>query len=397
MLSSEWRSSTDGDLSTINRELAIQLAKHHDVRVSVFLPVCSEDDKRNAASHNVHLIEADRVPGLEPVLWMSSVPRNHAMDCVIGHGVHLGRQIPLIKQNQNCKWIQVVHTAPEELGMYKNISEGEQLQQTEVALCEMADQVVAVGPKLADAYKRYLRSGRKQQDVFDLTPSIFSEFLNVNQATEEGRTFCVLVIASGDSCEDFNVKGYDIAAKAIAELKDKSYQLRFVCAPKGKGDEIAEKFLQHGISRNQLIVRRFNDSREVLAKLFCEVDLAIMPSRTEGFGLTALEALSAGLPILVSGNSGLGEALKEVPLGSQCVVDSEDPKDWAKEIKTVRHKRREVRLAESKLLCEKYLGKYSWEKPCRDLVERIWNLTFGKLSYLLVRIFFRSNYYQEKK
>ena len=397
MLSSEWRSSTDGDLSTINRELAVQLAKHHDVKVSVFLPQCSEEDSRNAASHNVQLIAAKKMIGVNPIDWLINVPEGHVMDCVFGHGVTLGRQVQFIKRRHHCKWIQVVHTAPEELGMYKDISEGEQLQQTEVALCEMADQVVAVGPKLADAYKRYLRSGRKQQDVFDLTPSIFSEFLNVNQATEEGRTFCVLVIGSGDSCEDFNVKGYDIAAKAIAELKDKSYQLRFVCAPKGKGDEIAQKLLQHGISRNQLIVRNFNDSREVLAKLFCEVDLAIMPSRTEGFGLTALEALSAGLPILVSGNSGLGEALKEVPFGSQCIVDSEDPKDWAKEIKTVRHKSREVRLAESKLLCEKYLGKYSWEKPCRDLIERIWNLTFGKLSYLLIRIFFRGNYYQQQK
>ena len=38
--------------------------------------------------------------------------------------------------------------------------------------------------------------------------------------------------------------------------------------------------------------------------LVYEVYLAIMPSRTEGFGLIALEALSASLPILVSGNSG---------------------------------------------------------------------------------------------
>ena len=369
----------------------MQLAKHHDVKVSVFLPQCSEDDKRNAASHNVQLIEADRVPGLEPVLWLSSAPRNHAMDCVIGHGVHLGRQIPLIKRNQNyshCQWIQVVHTAPEELGMYKNISEGEQLQQTEVALCEMADQVLAVGPKLADVYKRYLRPGQKEQNVFDLTPSIFSEFLDVEQATEERRTFCVLVIGSGDSCEDFNVKGYDIAAKAIAELKDKSYQLRFVCAPKGKGDEIAEKLLQHGISRNQLIVRSFNDSREVLARLFCEVDLAIMPSRTEGFGLTALEALSAGLPVLVSGNSGLGEALKEVPNGSHCVVDSEDPKEWAREIRAIRQKKRKLRLKESKLLRENYLETYNWEKPCSLLVEKMQNLAFGKIYIiLLIEIF----------
>ena len=388
MLSSEWRSSTDGDLSTINRELAVQLAKHHDVKVSVFLPQCSEEDTRNAACHNVQLIEAEKMIGVNPIDWLINVPEGHVMDCVIGHGVTLGRQVQFIKRRHHCKWIQVVHTAPEELGIYKNIPEGEQLHQTEVALCEMADQVLAVGPKLADVYKRYLRPGKKEQNVFDLTPSIFSEFLNVEQATEERRTFCVLVIGSGDSSEDFNVKGYDIAAEAIAKLKNKSYQLRFVCAPKGKGDEIAEKLLQHGISRNKLIVRSFNDSREVLAKLFCEVDLAIMPSRTEGFGLTALEALSAGLPVLVSGNSGFGEALKEVPNGSQCVVDSEDPKEWAREIKAIRKKKRKLRLKESKLLRENYLETYNWEKPCSLLVEKMQNLAFGKIVYNFININF---------
>ena len=378
LLSSEWRSSTDGDVSTINRELAIQLAKHPDVQVSVFLPQCSEEDKNSANNHKVQLIEAEEMTGVDPVYWLINVPEHHSMDCIIGHGVHLGRQVQFIKKHHHCKWIQVVHTAPEELGMYKSFSEGEQMQQIEIALCEKADQVVAVGPKLADAYKRYLRSGKKQQDVLDLTPSTFSEFLEVKQAAEERNKFCVLVIGSGDY-EDFNLKGYDLAAQAIAELKDKSYQLRFICAPTGKGGEIAEKLLQHGIARSQLIVRSFNESREVLARLFCEVDMAIMPSRTEGFGLTALEALSAGLPILVSGNSGLGEALKKVPHGSNCVVDSEDPKDWAKAIRAVREKNRDVRLAESKDLREKYLEKYSWQEPCGVLVEKMLNLTFGKI------------------
>ena len=394
LLSSEWKSSTNGDLSTINRELAIQLAKHHNVDVSVLLPNCSEVDRSSAESHKVKLIKADRVPGYDPVLCLSFPPRDHTMDCVIGHGVHLGRLIPLIKKNPNyshCKWIQVVHSAPEEDGMYKNISEGEKMQKTEIQLCKMADQVITIGPKLAEAYKRYLRPVKQEEKVFDLTPSIFSEFLAVKQAPEERRTFCILVIGSGDNCGDFNVKGYDIAAKAISELKDESYKLKFVCAAGGKADIVAEKLLRDGISHNQLIVRSFDDDREVLANLFCEMDLAIMPFRTEGFGITALEALSAGLPVLVSGNSGLGEALKKVTLGSQSVVDSEDPKDWAKEIKRVHQKERVVRLSESNLLREKYLEKYSWEEPCKSLVIKMKNLVFGKFTYLNVSAFKWSN------
>ncbi|XP_022806894.1 uncharacterized protein LOC111343956 [Stylophora pistillata] len=250
LLSNEWKSSTDGELSTINRELAIQLAKHPNVDVSVLLPSCSREDRSSAKSHNVKLIEAQGVSGVEPVLWLSSPPRNHTMDCVISHGVHLGRLITPIKRNLNychCKWIQVVHSAPEEDGMYKNISEGQKEQETEIQLCKMADQVVTIGPKLAEAYKRYLRPSKQGENVFDLTPSIFSEFLEKEQATEERQTFYVLVIGSGDSCEDFTVKGYDIAAKAMAELKDESYKLRFVCAPGGKVDKIAENLLHHGV------------------------------------------------------------------------------------------------------------------------------------------------------
>ena len=384
LLSREWRSSTDGDLSTINRELAIQLAKHSNVEVSVFLPECNEEDRNDAVRHRVQLVEAEKVIGWNPVDWLINVPDGHVMDCVVGHGVSLGKQVQFIKKDHQCKWIQVVHTASEELGMYKNISQGEQRHKMEVELCDMADQIVAIGPKLTDAYKGYLRHSKKEQNVINLTPSIFSEFLKVVQATEERKTFSVLVIGSGDSCEDFILKGFDVAAQAVAELKDKSYKLKFVGAPRGKEGEIADKLLQHGIDRNQLIVRSFSDSREVLANLFCESDLAIMPSKTEGFGVSALEALSAGLPVLISGNSGLGEALKEVPQGPQFVVDSEDPKEWAKKIKEVQQTKRELRLSQARLLRENYQEKYSWEKPIRHLVERMYSLAFGKLACALV-------------
>ena len=345
--------------------------------VSVLLPNCSKEDRSCAESHNVKLIEANRIPGVEPVLCLSSPPRNHTMDCVIGHGVHVNQSIALIKRNpsySHCKWIQVVHSAPEEDGMYQNIPRDEIMQKTNIQLCKMADQVITIGPKLGEAYKRYLCPFKQEENVFDLTPSIFSEFLGIGQATEERRSFCILIIGSGDSYEDFNVKGYDIANKVIAELKDESYKLKFVCAAEGKGDIVAQKLFHHVISRNQLIVHSFKDY------LFCEVDLAIMPSSMGGFGINALDALSAGVPVLVSGNSGLGEALKKVPFGSQSVVDSEDPKDWVQEIKRIHQKKREVRLSESRLLRENYLDRYSWEEPCKSLVIKMRNLAFGKFT-----------------
>ena len=258
--------------------------------------------------------------------------------------------------------------------MYKKcegrISKGEKKHQVEVELCKLADQVVAVGSKLAEAFSGYLRPCGKDQHILNITPPIFSEFADVKQASQETSSFSVLVFGRGDS-EDFQLKGYYFAAQAIAELKDMTYKLVFVGATGGEEEKVADLLLKQGIDRSQLRVRRFNESREQLAQLFCEVDLAIMPSRTEGFGLAALEALSAGLPVLVSGSSGFGETLKKVPFASSCVIESEDPKEWANAIKAVRHKDREMRLGESKVVRSAYAEKYSWEEQCDKLIERM--------------------------
>ncbi|XP_067023496.1 uncharacterized protein [Acropora muricata] len=379
LLSSEWR-STKGGLSTINRELAIQLAKHSNVEVSMYLPQCSEEDKRAAAAHNVCIIKAEEKPGYDPIDWLATIPRDHQMDFVIGHGIHLGRQVPLIKEvHRQCKWVQVVHTDPEELGMFKictdSIAKGEKKHKAEVGLCKLADLVVAIGPKLDEAFSCYLRPSGKDQDVLTLTPGIFSEFADVTQAAEERRIFRVLVFGRGDS-DDFYLKGCDIAAHAVAKLcKHQShlFKLVFVGAPKGEEEKVKQLLLKEGIAPSQLIVRSYKE-REQLAVQFCEADLAIMPSRSEGFGLAALEALSAGLPVLVSGNSGFGDALKDCLFGSTCVLYSEDARDWAKAIRAIHHKERKLRLLEAVDIRERYAERYHWEVECGRLVERMVNI-----------------------
>ena len=393
LLGSGWSSSIAG-LSTINRQLAILLAKHSEVDVTLLVPqfACSEEEKRMASSHNVSIQEAKKLAGFRnPLEWLSFPPRDLVIDFVLGHGAKLGKQAQVIRKSHSCKWIQVVHTAPEELAMHKNypkaISKGEEKNLTEVELCKLADAVLAVGPKLTDAFSTQLRSCKSQEDILQLTPGTFREFYDVKQAKKESNKFKVLTFGRGDP-EDFSLKGYDISARAISELKDRSYSLIFVGAPDGKQDEVAANLLKSGIDKSQLIVRKFVQSKERLKELFCEVDLCIMPSRTEGFGLTALEALSAGLPILVSGNSGFGEALCTVPSGKSFVVESEDPGEWAKAIASVRQKERSDRLEDIRQVRSLYEEKYSWEKQCDLLVEKMWDIFHGEnVSNILQKVF----------
>ena len=357
----------------MNRELAIQLAKCPDVEITFFLPKCSQKDKEEANQYNVKIVEAKPRPGIGRLDLLYFPPEGLKIDIIVGHGVVLGKQAQIIKERNNCKWVQVVHTDPEELGMFKSytnpIQTGEEKHKNEVELCEKADLVVGVGPKLCEAFRSYLRGFEKHDDVFHLTPGIFQELVPQDPRESQSRQQrSVLVFGRGDT-EDFELKGFDIAGKAIAALEDT--RLLFVGAPDEKHEEIAERLTECGVPRRRLRVRGFVHDRENLRRLFQEVSLLLMPSRTEGFGLTGLEGLSAGIPVLVSRNSGFGEALCSVPFGSFFVINSDEPADWTSAIKKMWAKDWPSRLAEAEILRYSYGKKYDWAKQTNDLIEKM--------------------------
>ncbi|XP_015748510.1 PREDICTED: uncharacterized protein LOC107328284 [Acropora digitifera] len=253
LLSYEWKSTKAGGLSTIIRELAIQLAKNDNVEATMYLPLCSEEDKRAAAEFRICLLKAKKKPGYDPIDWLLSIPKDHHMDVVIGHGISLGGRAVILKESHpDCKWIQVVQTDPEEFGMLKDYPDPTvnivRKHQVEVVLCQLADRVLAVGCGMNEVFARSFRVCAKEQDVINLTPGIFSEFTNINQAAKERETFRVLVFGCG-AREDFPVKGYDIAACAVAMLKDeeRSFKLVFVGALHGEEEKVKERFLEEGI------------------------------------------------------------------------------------------------------------------------------------------------------
>ena len=99
----------------------------------------------------------------------------------------------------------------------------------------MAHLVVTVGPKLYDAFSKYL-GNEYVSNILKLTPGLFEEFKDLNHALRKGSNFKVLLCGRSDP-EDFKLKGFfDIAAKAFAciELREPSYLLIFVGALKGK-------------------------------------------------------------------------------------------------------------------------------------------------------------------
>ena len=98
LLGGEWGSSAGG-LSTINRELAIHLSQQSAVKVSLLVPegACNNEEKNEAHTYGITIVEAKRLAAFDRLDWLSFPPHEHLMDIVVGHGVKLGRQIQVIR------------------------------------------------------------------------------------------------------------------------------------------------------------------------------------------------------------------------------------------------------------------------------------------------------------
>ena len=371
--------------SILTKELSKQLAKFPHVKVSVLVPEgsCSELDKMNAESHNVTIVEAIKLPGFQnPNDWLYFPPKGLTTDIVIGVGERLCKMAQMFKELHHCKSIFVGCDSFEEsfsrdaeLRDAQAKMEDECLGKSDVQpMMQMADLPVAVGPKRAEKLSVSLSCQGKE--VFKLTPGKLGEFADVTQTPCDRKKFRILVAGHGHP-RYFHKEGLDTVAKAVAGLKDRSYEIILVGAAKGEHKGFVEKFNKCGVPKHQLIIRSPPKDEEEMKRWLCEADLAIVSSGEQEFGMFGLIALSSGLPILVHGASGLGEALTDVAGGSSSIVESEDVTVWSEAIKKVRNEVREARIGGANSLRNHYNEKYSWEKQCEVLVEEMQKMASG--------------------
>ena len=374
----EWSQSTKGGRSTFMRQMAIVLSRLENVEICILIPYASPEDREDAQKYNIKVFEAKKYTGYEPVDCLQFPPEGFSSDYIICYGIEPGRHGQVFRDNHGCKWVHVVLRNAEETAWYQKtsvaISKGQEQHETEVELCKNADMVITVGSLLKESFNSALHQCKKDH-IFNLIPGIFDESFFEQQQHRNSKTFEILVFGRGNT-EDFDHKGLHVAAEVVAQLNkyEPSYILKVVGAPEGEQEKLAESLEGLGISRSHLIVRSFNKERTKLAQVFSKVDLVLMPSGTGAFGLTALEALSAGVPILITHNSGLAEALEEVPLGHGCIVDQEA--DWAEQIKRVQ-KHLKTRLEGARMLRDNYKERYSWSDQCAAFVKKLRALHSG--------------------
>ena len=80
--------------------------------------------------------------------------------------------------------------------------------------------------------------------------------------------------------------------------------------PAAEAAALRDELIELADHRLDVLVRDYTADQELLEADLARASLLVMPSRHEGFGLVALEAIGAAIPVLVSDTSGIAEHLR---------------------------------------------------------------------------------------
>lgn len=103
-----------------------------------------------------------------------------------------------------------------------------------------------------------------------------------------------------------NEKGVHVLMDAIPIVLSKYRDVRFIIAGSGpERDTLEKKAIDNGVADRVHFTGYIDD--EELYKMYKCVDIAVFPSLYEPFGIVALEAMVANLPVVVSEAGGFNE------------------------------------------------------------------------------------------
>ena len=120
-----------------------------------------------------------------------------------------------------------------------------------------------------------------------------------------GRNELVIVFAS----MNFEIKGLDDIIASLGKIQKQSPRLKLVVAGKGNIKKYQKMAREAGVAENIVFTGVLN--REKLTDLYLAGDLYVMLSRFDTFGMVVLEAMAAGLPVIVSSNVGAKDLVQE--------------------------------------------------------------------------------------
>ncbi|HEV2992912.1 MAG TPA: glycosyltransferase [Acidimicrobiia bacterium] len=132
------------------------------------------------------------------------------------------------------------------------------------------------------------------------------------------------------------LKGVDVAVRALAALRARDAELVVVGGPSG-ADGPPEVARLRALAEDLGVTARVRWVRPVphdrLADWYRAADVCLVPSRSESFGLVALEAAACGTPVVAANVGGLRTLVDHDESGF--LVDGRDPDEYAAPIQAL--------------------------------------------------------------
>lgn len=170
---------------------------------------------------------------------------------------------------------------------------------------------------------------------------------------------------------NFAIKGLDHLLRGLGRLRAGSPATRFRLLAIGRGDERAYGGLARELGIGDAVLFAGAVAREKLPEFYLAGDLYAMLSRFDTFGMVVLEAMAAGLPVLISGSVGARDIVREGENGF-VVENPADPEAVAGRIGAMLHGDARERMGREAL---KTAGENSWDRAVARVLtvyEEIW-------------------------
>eukprot|EP00058_Branchiostoma_floridae_P014143 XP_002599631.1 hypothetical protein BRAFLDRAFT_102570 [Branchiostoma floridae] len=392
LLLSELYGTLKGGISSIYRRLA-KILKEDEQAIPVLSTVleATEEDEEDARRDGVELLlpkVESGDPRINPSLdWLTfdhRVKYSHLpskVKTIVGHTDGTSRAACRIKQDRypEATVILFIDDIPEDTEQYKGDEKAMGIGKKEDSIledAEQADVVFSIGERAFDHFSNQFRAipANKRPRHMTFLPRPSTMFEEANAEYTDAETMVVLSIVRGADVEKLG--GLDLAVEALSIVAEKMRVKWRIIVVNNDDLHLARAIRDHSKSANLQITFLPYGTQKDICKNLLKAHLVLMPPRAEPFGLVGLEAIAAGVPVLVPDKSGLAELINRfAPHHHSCIVETTVGWDWQINVnhwatrieRALRHCKAEFEIAarlKKTLLCSEY-----WKESERQFID----------------------------
>jgi D-inositol-3-phosphate glycosyltransferase len=293
---------------------------------------------------------------------------NYWLSGLVGHQLKHELDVPFVSTFHTLARVKAAHGDPEPMGR----------DRAEEAIVHCADAICVSCDEEADQFR--LHYGDPQGRLEIIAPGVEHAFFAPGDQAGARRALgfdvdrpILLFVGRIQP-----LKGPDVAIRALAALGDPRAQLVIVGGASGTEGDV-ETIRAHALVDELGLHDRVRfvepQPHHILSTYYRAADVVVAPSRSESFGLVALEAAACGIPVVASAVGGLLSLVDDGRTGR--LIEGRDPGDYAAAISEIL--RDDARRAAMALAAVERARRYTWSFAAARLRRLYGDLTVREL------------------